>query len=111
MFSYSYKLNNSYTVYVYPSYVNDCINASKKISHNKKIGESVNKKEKIQYDKTEKDNYFPPLSVNTRLQHKTYGFGNVVSTSKTGIMQVKFAEKTVKFVFPDAIKQGFLKLA
>ena len=111
MFSYSYKINNSYTVYVYPSYVNDCVNASKKISNTQKYSGSMNSKDKVQYSKSNNDNYFPPLNVNTRLRHKTFGFGNVVSTSKTGIMQVKFAEKTVKFVFPDAIKQGFLKLA
>lgn len=37
---YSYKLNNSYTVYVNYSYLNECIKASKKYSSNSKTKKS-----------------------------------------------------------------------
>ncbi|MBQ6699785.1 MAG: hypothetical protein IJM98_03910 [Oscillospiraceae bacterium] len=100
-YCYSYKLNNSYTVYVYPSYINDCVEASRK-----KL-----KEEKHSYINSANGDAFIPLSVNTRLEHKTFGLGKVVSTSETGIMQVKFEDKTVKFVFPDALKKGLLRLA
>ena len=100
-YSYSYKLNNSYTVYVYPYYLNDCIEASKKEI----------KGEKHSYTDCGRGEAFIPLTVNTRLEHKTFGFGKVVSTNKNGIMQVRFADKTVKFVFPDALKKGLLRLA
>ena len=100
-YDYSYKINNSYTVYVCPSYINDCVEASK----------TEIREEKHSYTDSGGGETFIPLTVNTRLEHKTFGFGNVVSTNKNGIMHVRFADKTVKFVFPDALKKGLLRLA
>ena len=101
---YSYKLNNSYTIYVNYAYLNDCIKASKKKSV------STATKTYIAPPKKEKP-VFAPLPSNTVLSHKKFGYGKVVSTDKNGIMSVAFRNKVAKFVYPDAIQQGFLMLA
>ena len=100
---YSYKLNNSYTVYVNYVYLNDCIKASKKknVSTSAKTYLTPLKKEK---------SVFTPLPINTMLSHKVFGCGKVVSTDKNGVMSVAFRNKTAKFIYPDAVKQGFLAL-
>ena len=97
---YSYKINNSYTVYVNYAYINDCVKAAKKREHN------LTKKSLTPY-KNRKP-IFTPLPKNTKLMHKTFGVGKVISTDKNGIMVVEFKNKTAHFVYPDAIKQGFL---
>ena len=99
---YSYKLNNSYTVYVNYAYLNDCIKASKKKSHPVKTCASPKKQVKMTAT---------PLPDNTLLSHKVFGCGKVVFTDQNGIMSVEFANKTARFVYPDAVKQGFLSLA
>lgn len=99
---YSYKLNNSYTVYVNYAYLNDCIKASKKKGHSVKTLASPKKQAKMMVT---------PLPVNTMLSHKVFGCGTVVSTDQNGIMSVAFADKTARFLYPDAMKQGFLSLA
>ena len=101
---YSYKLNNSYTVYVNYAYLNECIKASKKKN---KIG-SV--KTYVAPVKKEKP-VVTPLPINTMLMHKAFGCGKVVSTDKNGVMSVAFENKTARFIYPDAMRQGFLALA
>ena len=101
---YSYKLNNSYTVYVNYAYLNECIKASKKKST------STSVKTYVAPPKKEKS-VFTPLPANTMLSHKVFGCGKVVSTDKNGVMSVAFRNKTAKFIYPDAVKQGFLALA
>ena len=101
---YSYKLNNSYTVYVNYAYLNDCIKASKK----KRVSTSA--KTYIAPSKNEKP-VFTPLPINTMLSHKVFGCGKVVSTDKNGVMSVAFGNKVSKFIYPDAMNQGFLALA
>ena len=100
---YSYKLNNSYTIYVNYAYLNDCIKASKK----KSVSTCV--KTYVAAPKKEKS-VFTPLPTNTMLSHKVFGFGKVVSTDKNGVMSVAFRNKIAKFIYPDAVKQGFLAL-
>lgn len=101
---YSYKLNNSYTIYVNYTYLNDCIKASKKKS------EPASVKTYVAPPKKEKPVVIP-LPINTILSHKVFGCGTVVSTEKNGVMSVAFENKVAKFIYPDAIKQGFLALA
>lgn len=101
---YSYKLNNSYTVYVNYAYLNDCIKASKK----KRA--TVPAKTYVAPPKKEKS-VFTPLPIDTILSHKMFGCGKVVSTDKNGVMSVAFENKVAKFIYPDAMKQGFLALA
>ena len=100
---YSYKLNNSYTVYVDYAYLNDCIKASKK----KSVAAST--KTYLAPPKKEKS-VFTPLATNTMLSHKTFGCGKVVSTDKKGVMSVAFRNRVAKFIYPDAMEQGFLVL-
>ena len=101
---YSYKLNNSYTVYVNHIYLNECIKATKEW---KKHSSSYSGSQGIQ----KKKKRFIPLPPATRLLHKSFGFGRVLSTDGNGIMIVEFRDKIAKFVYPDAINQGFLKKA
>lgn len=76
---YSYKLNNSYTVYVSYAYLNSCIKASKGAKHHKKgvmkstsaSGQSVCMK---------------PLLANTLFFHNTFGNGRLLMTDDRGIM-------------------------
>lgn len=101
---YSYKLNNSYIVYVNYAYLNECIKASKKKSAPASVKTYATpfKKEKP---------VVIPLPINTMLSHKVFGCGKVVSTDKNGVMSVAFRNKVAKFIYPDAVKQGFLALA
>ena len=98
MYMPSYKLNNSYTVYVNYVYLNDCMKASKNKGAKKNISMYTHKTE---------EEVVSPLPKNTLLSHRVYGIGKVVSTQK-GIMTVEFKSKAAKFVYPDAIKQGYL---
>ena len=52
-----------------------------------------------------------PLPIDTILKHKVFGCGKVVSTDKNGVMSVAFENKTARFIYPDAMRQGFLALA
>lgn len=98
---YSYKLNNSYTVYLNYTYLNECIKASKKKSKPIILHNDTKSSEKPVIA-------IKPFPKNTRLQHKTFGSGKVVSTDKYGIMNVEFNGKIIRFVYPDAINQGYL---
>ena len=101
---YSYKLNNSYTVYVNYAYLNECIKASKKknkISSGKTYITPIKKEKPV----------ITPLPIDTILKHKVFGCGKVVSTDKNGVMSVAFENKTARFIYPDAMRQGFLALA
>lgn len=101
---YSYKLNNSYTVYVNYAYLNECIKANK----DKSTAASV--KTYVVPPKKEKS-VFTLLPTKTMLSHKVFGCGKVVSSDKNGVMSVAFRNKVAKLIYPDAVKQGFLALA
>lgn len=97
---YCYKLNNSYTTYVSFAYLNDCIKAS------------ANKHTPLVKAKpAEVTVVASHLPKNTRLIHKVFGQGKVLSTDSSGIMTVLFREKTARFMYPDAVKAGHLVLA
>ena len=100
MYLPSYKLNHSFTVYVNCIYLNDCIKACR----NRGAG-----KPSCSYAHANKSVSFAaaPLPENTLLQHKLYGTGRVVS-SENNILKVEFESKVAKFIYPDAIRQGFL---
>ena len=105
---YCYKNNNSSTIYVFNEYIDDCIKASKKIKETYyketipviKQNKPIPKKEVI-----------APLPNNTILFHSLLGNGRVISTNDKGIMEVAFRNKTARFLYPDAIKNGFLVVA
>ena len=101
MYLPSYKINNSYTVYVNYAYLNECIKAGKKAANKKKQLHPAQKSQKPQLH---------PLAINTLLHHKKYGAGRVVSTDKDGIMKVKFDTKILHFIYPDAVRKGFLSV-
>ena len=57
-----------------------------------------------------KDDYVAPnISLGDTVYHKTFGTGKVTSIEKT-IIKVSFAVGEKPFQFPNAFKQGFLKL-
>ena len=101
MYLPSYKINNSYTIYVNYVYLNECIKAGKKATSQKKQFQNFHKK-------AQKSLY--PLANNTLLHHKKYGIGRVVSTDKDGIMKVAFDSKILHFIYPDAVYKGFLSV-
>ena len=105
MYLPSYKINNSYTVYVNYFYLNECIKAGQTQAKKKKVltqaKQAVHKK---QHPK------FTPLAANTHLHHKKYGTGKVISTDKDGIMKVEFDSKVLHFIYPDAIRKGHLSI-
>lgn len=95
---HSYKLNNSYTIYVYHSYVNDCIKACK----SKKPSRSP-----IKYT-SEPNDVLIPFPIHAAVQHKLWGTGHLVSKEANGIMTIKFKNKTARFIYPDAFAKGHL---
>ena len=110
---YSYKINNSYTVYVNYNYLNDCIKACKKANKSCSQKTSVKspqpqKHETLPENKTLNHKKFEPLPQNTMLKHKEFGVGKVKTTDKSGIMYVAFGDKTIRFLYPEAIRKGYL---
>lgn len=103
MYLPSYKLNNSYTVYVNYVYLNDCIKASKEVSIKNNCTHAKTSSAKVSITT-------PPLAANTHLRHKQFGVGKVLTT-QNGIMKVEFKNKVAQFLYPDAIRQGHLVLA
>lgn len=106
---YKYKLNNSYTVYVFPL---------KPQSPNKRRVPSVSTVRKPvaptpppKRSETVINRSVLTLKNGTLLYHKTYGFGSVESTDSNGYMYVRFLDRTAKFIYPDAILNGFLTRA
>lgn len=95
---YSYKLNNSYTVYVNTVYLNECIKASK---NKKKVCTCTAKK-------TQSQDVLIPIPLNTVVDHKKWGSGFLVKKEAYGIMTVAFRNETVRFVYPDAFANGHL---
>jgi len=93
---YCYKLNNSYTVYVNYTYLNDCITASK------------NKNKYVDPDKkadAKKAVSAPP--ANLQVYHKSWGYGKMID-SDSGVITIAFPAHTARFVYPDALSKGYL---
>lgn len=99
---YTYKINNSYTVYVNHAYYNECKKKTK--SSNPK---SVSKTTKTKY--TNKVTFTPP--VQTQVIHKRFGIGRIVETDSSGCIAVAFREGVKRFIYPSAFQQGFLAYA
>lgn len=99
---YCYKINNSNTIYVCTEYIQDCIKASNgKRSHSgKRVSRTTSNKRQV-----------TPPALNTQVSHKNWGFGTLVEANMRGIMTVAFADRQVKFVYPDAFAKGYLALA
>ena len=95
---YSYKLNNSYTVYCYfPEY----IYSNKKKHKAKASTKSYDKPVECTIKKK-------PLPAGTKVNHNKWGCGEVVSTKDNGSMTVSFAGFMKSFLYPSAFDQGFL---
>lgn len=57
----------------------------------------------------QEQNAIPPVMLGSKVLHKQYGVG-VVKAIYDGKIMVTFSEKEVSFVYPQAFKDGFLKL-
>ena len=103
MYIQKQKLNNSYTVYV----IHETIEAARNYECDFRSSpvKSVSKK------KLAERTLLSPLADKTLVKHKLYGVGEVINTDIYGYMSIAFASKTVKFIFPDAFKDGFLARA
>ncbi len=99
---YSYKINNSYTIYVCTEYINDCIKASK---------HSGSSKKKLTYQAKETQGKTVPLPIKAQVSHKVWGNGTLVAKEPHGIITIAFNDRLVKFIYPDAFTQGHLMRA
>ena len=98
---YSYKLNNSYTMYIDYGYINECVAICKKYKKNSKDYSCEKNKE-------QKKILFLPRF--TKLQHNAFGQGVLLSTGKDKVMKVNFEGGIKEFVYPQAIDSGFLTI-
>ena len=101
---YCYKINNSYTVYVYTEYINDCIAKGR----NRSSAACTPSKTTSRAKAKKPQKHVTPPALNTRVSHKRWGIGKLVEANTRGIMTIAFANHLVKFVYPDAFNQGFL---
>ncbi len=107
MYSYSYKLNNSNSIIVVPFlYQKNVVKQGYTKMGNKILNikgtYTSTSKPKIALKKV------APLQNGTPLAHKKFGLGRIVNTNDKGYIFVRFAEQVKKFVYPDAILQGYL---
>lgn len=100
---YNYKINNSYTVYVNWAYYKEVETICKK---QRSFSTSSSKAHGFQKRST----LFQPLQIGASVSSKHFGSGTVCSTTEDGIMSVQFNERVVRFLFPEAVKQGHLIL-
>ena len=96
---YCYKINNSYTIYVYTEYINSCVKASKK---KKSSGKSKSNQPKCRQTR------LVPIPLRAKVNHKMWGNGTLVEKRADGIMTVAFSDRLVKFLYPDAFTKGHL---
>jgi len=99
---YRYRINNSYSVEVNHQYYAEA--------------KQICKAFRTKYCKTGHMSIQPhtkailaPLSIGTALVSKTYGTGVSTSDGMNGILSVDFGGKAVRFLYPDALRQGYLK--
>lgn len=63
------------------------------------------------YEEKKEEFIMPEISEGDAVKHKSFGDGTVTKLDKAGKhIRVKFATGEKTFIFPDAFKQGFLKL-
>lgn len=98
---YSYKINNSYTVYVNWDFYNRAKILSK-CNASAKTGSMHAKVNKI--------DVIVPLSIGTKVSSTAYGTGVVESKGTDGIFSVRFSDRLVKFMDPVPFRVGSLAL-
>jgi len=86
---YSYKINNSNTIYVCTEYINECMKNSKR-----KKSSSIYAGPKV----TTYYKHVIPPALDTCVSHKRWGIGRLVEANTKGIMTIAFADRLVKFV-------------
>jgi len=96
---YSYKINNSYTVYVNWALYNEAKQISKKYKSRK--GTPLQTKSK-------KADVIIPLQIGACVSSKKYGNGILKSKESNGVLAIQFHEKIVKFMYPLAFQIGSL---
>lgn len=104
---YSYKTNNSYTIYVNYAYINECRRASEKYRSEK----VSTPKTYTAATKSQPRRVVKPLPDNTPVHHKSFGDGTIVSTEKNGYLTIQFGDVVRKFLYPQAFEMGFLTRA
>lgn len=95
---YSYKINNSYTVYVNWAYYAEAAKACKH-THAKGTGA----KAPVAVSKA-----VCPFPRGTMVESKFFGIGRIREIGKDGTFSVQFDSKVARFLYPDAFKQGHL---
>ena len=127
---YTYKINNSYTVYVNHAYYNECKTKTKSSSYKSVPPASYNGTTYVTNKYPEKTTYTKPHSIrrtasnsipkvekkeqisqpliNVKVSHKVYGTGAIVDFDKAGHIFVSFGKTIKQFVYPSAFQQGFL---
>ena len=97
---YSYRINNSYTVYVNWAYYNEV----------KKITKESRKKQACVpvRSSVKKTDVIIPLPIGAKVSSKAYGLGVLQSKRSDGVISVKFDERLISFVYPDAFRAGHL---
>ena len=100
---YSYKINNSSTVYVNWNYYAEVrkICAAKKTKEIRKISTVKSTGHTC--------GMWDPMAPGTKVESRQYGIGTVVSTTQDGKMSVSFDARIVRFLYPEVIKQGHLR--
>ena len=99
MYVRCHKLNNSYITYDFN------VKCPKKSQD--EISSSV-RPLAVTKQKLSKRTLLAPLPKHTIVKHRIFGKGEVVSTDIYGYMSVVFAQKTVRFIYPEVFKNGFL---
>lgn len=98
---YSYKLNNSYTIYVNYEYLNECRKASR--VNNSSITRTYAPKQKVVEQKR-----VHTLAENTTIYHQVFGYGKVSKNKEAGYISIIFGDVVKKFLYPQAFDMGFL---
>lgn len=98
---YSYKINNSYTIYVNYEYLNECKKASDR-DRELRCGNTTFKR------KDESKKWIHPYKENTLVYHKVFGYGKVSEEKEAGYISIIFGDVVRKFLYPQAFVMGYL---
>lgn len=98
---HNYKLNNSNSIIVNPEYYNEIKKAC--VSHGKKSTVCSISPHTVSRAITA-----APIASGTHVESKKFGSGEVISTTKSGVMTVRFGERRIKFLYPEVIKNGWI---
>ena len=98
---YSYKLNNSYTIYVNYAYLNECRKASKHANNFSTI-KTITPQKVVEQKKVHS------FEENATVYHKVFGYGKVSKDKEAGYISIIFGDVVKKFLYPQAFDLGFL---